>query len=294
MKSSLNQQFFNELAIELRDYVLPAESELIRQELELHIEERRAQLLEMGLSEVEAEAAAIAALGSPAEIARPYASVNSPGRKLNILATGIGLLASFFFYSFISGALSHAAILALCLGFTAWSTWLGVQGARNGYALTFGRLLNFAGWVSIMGLVSLLVQQIPSETKVAVTIPVSQSVNATKLYKAPDNRYVLSLSEGPTASTAYLIFTREPAAKDTPLLPAAHFPAYFKEAKFAYATVDKSIQRDFRNNTKRAVVLALTGGVASALICGTAALIWRRPRRSQPSKSPPLRPTQPS
>ena len=294
MKSSLNQQFFDELAIELRDYVLPAESELIRQELELHIEERRAHLLEMGLSEIEAEAAAIAAIGSPAQIARPYASVNSPGRRFNLYAIGVGLFASVLLLAFISGAVNHAAVLALSLALTAGSTWLAVRGASKGYALSFGRLLNFTGWVTILGLVSLLVQQMPNESKVAVTIGVTQSVKATKLYKAPDNPYLLSLSAGPTSSTAYLVFTREPAPKGTPLLPAAYLPAYLKESRFAYGMVDRAIQNDFRNNMKRAIVLALTGGVVCALICGTAALLGRRPRRSQPSKFPPLKPTQPS
>lgn len=294
MKSSLNQQFFDELAIELRDYVLPAESELIRQELELHIEERRAHLLEMGLSEIEAEAAAIAALGSPAKIVRPYASVNSPGRRFNLYAIGVGLLASVLLLAFLSGAIDHAAILAFSFALAAWSAWLAVQGAFKGYALSFGRLLSFTAWVTILGLVSLLVQQMPNETKVAVIIGVTQSVKETKLYKAPDNPYLLSLSDGPKSSTAYLVFTREPAAKGTPLLPTAYLPAYLKESKYAYGMVDGAIQKDFRNNTKRAMVHALMAGVVCALICGTAALIGRRSRRSQPSKFPPLNPTQPS
>ena len=294
MKSSLNQQFFDELAIELRDYVLPAESELIRQELELHIEERRAQLLEMGLTEVEAEAAAIAALGSPSEIAKPYASVNSPGRKFNLFAAGSGLLAFCFIYGYLAGALNPVVLLALGLALTASAVWLGVQGAKKGYALSFGRLLNFTGWVTILGLLSLLVQQLPNEAKVAVTIGVSKPIVETRIYKAPDNKFLLSLSDGPVKGTAYLVFTREPAPKDTPLLPSAYIPSYLKESKFAYAAVDRAIQSEFRQNTRQALVVALLGGLVCAAACATAALIGRRPRRNQPSKNPPLRPIQPS
>ena len=294
MKSSLNQQFFDELAIELRDYVLPAESELIRQELELHIDERRAQLLEMGLTEIEAEAAAIAALGPPSEIAKPYASVKSPGRKFNLLAALSGLLACVFVYGYLAGVLNQLALLGLGLALTASSVWLGVQGAKKGYALTFGRLINFTGWVTILGLLSLLIQHLPNESKVAVTISVSEPIVETRIYKAPDNRFLLSLSDGPIKGTAYLVFTREPASKDTPPLPSAYITPYLKESKFAYAAVDRAIQTEFRQNTKQAIVVALLGGLVCGAACATAALIGRRPRRNQPSKNPPLRPSQTS
>lgn len=291
MKESLNERFLSELAVELRDLVPPDESDHIQRELELHFEERRQHLLDMGLTEAEAEAAAVAAMGSPADIAKPYASVHSPGRKLNIFAMVLGLaglgltlisLTRTDYWLVFTG-------LAVCLSVAA--VFLAAFGGSKGYALTFGRTANFTGWVTMLGLVCMLMDYLPSEGKVAAVIYVTEPVKGVTLYKAPDTSNLISLAEGPSEKTAYLIFTREKAQKGTPELPNSLHFQYSQEANWANHSLSKEAILELGNHVRNSLGKAALSGALCAVFCLSAYLISGVLSVQRKPKHPPSRPS---
>ncbi len=267
MSKSLNDQFLSELAVELRDLVTPDESILIRQELELHIEERRQHLLDMGLSEAEAEAAAIAAMGRTVDIAKPYTSIHSSGRRLSVIAICLGLVGAGF-YTLSNYSLEFTLItkyVSAVFGLAAVIT--AAHGDQKGYALTFGRLTNFTGWVTVLGLVSLLTQYFPIEAKVAPVISVPHEVKGSTLYRSPDTGRVLSLAQGPTKDTAYLVITTEKADSSVPLLPAYLKKQYEAESAAANQTFAGEAHREIAQHVKGALRSAVILGAATGVLC---------------------------
>lgn len=288
MNPSLNEEFLKELSIELRDLVTPDESEMIRQEMAMHIEERREHLLSMGLSEAEAAAAAIAAMGSPAEIAKPYASVHSPGRKLNVVAIILGLLSALFFYIELTYPVIVFLPLLLSVVFGLTAVVKAAQGSAKGFALTLGRMANFTGWVTMLALINLLTQFFPEDAKVASIIHVKDEVKGTTLYRAPITGRLVSLAEGPTKDTAYLIITNETAAANLPPLPVKLHSQYQTEAKMADARFKASSANSMRASASTTFLKAGLIGLITAVFCGAAYLLSRLLRARTRSKQPPI------
>lgn len=291
MNESLNKRFLNELAIELRDFVLPEDSQVIRDQLEQHIEERRQHLLTLGLSEAEAEAAAVAAMGSPADIAKPYASINSPGRRFNIIGCVLALISALLLLLALRGYLSNVIALPFSLALAISAIYTAALGAEKGFALTLGRLLNFSGWITMLGLIGLLLDMTPSEAKVALLIEVDRPVSGVNLYRAPDTGNVLSVSKGPNDRSAYLVFSNERALVGVPPLPGHLVAPYMANLREAQANLRQDAQKQAGLKVRNSMhvfalfaAICLVACLSSVIVAG---LLRRHRSPKQPLGPPP-------